>query len=84
MGTPNLYELDRSFYVNGKVSTQPQISFEIREINFRVAEHAPNRFKRSSKSTLCHLIARRMDSRHGWFAPTRNACRRIPLLQDMA
>ncbi len=46
MGTPNLYELDLSFEVNGKVSDSAHTNFGIREITSEVDEHAPNRFKR--------------------------------------
>ncbi|MBI3477669.1 MAG: beta galactosidase jelly roll domain-containing protein [Acidobacteria bacterium] len=45
MGTPNLYDLDLSFEVNGKVSDSGHSQFGIREITSEVAEHAPNRFK---------------------------------------
>jgi len=45
MGTPNLYDLDLSFEINGRISDTAHTKFGIREITSEVAEHAPNRFK---------------------------------------
>jgi exo-1,4-beta-D-glucosaminidase len=45
MGTPNLYDLDLAFEIDGKVSDSAHTQFGIREITSEVAEHAPNRFK---------------------------------------
>jgi len=74
MEPPNLYELDLSFEVNGKVFDSAQTQFGIREITSEVAEHAPNRFKRLFKVNGKNILIRGA----GWtpdmmFAPTRNA-----------
>jgi exo-1,4-beta-D-glucosaminidase len=58
MGTPNLYELDLSFEVNGKVSDSGHTRFGIREITSEVAEHAPNRFKRLFKINGKNILIR--------------------------
>jgi exo-1,4-beta-D-glucosaminidase len=58
MGTPNLYELDMSFEVNGKVSDSAHTQFGIREITSEVAEHAPNRFKRLFKINGKNILIR--------------------------
>jgi exo-1,4-beta-D-glucosaminidase len=58
MGTPNLYELDMSFEVNGKVSDSARTQFGIREITSEVAEHAPNRFKRLFKINGKNILIR--------------------------
>ena len=58
MGTPNLYELDLSFEVNGKVSDSGHTQFGIREITSEVAEHAPNRFKRLFKVNGKNILIR--------------------------
>jgi len=58
MGTPNLYELDLSFEVNGKVFDSAQTQFGIREITSEVAEHAPNRFKRLFKVNGKNILIR--------------------------
>ncbi len=49
MGTPNLYELELSFEIDGKISDSAHTQFGIREITSEVAEQAPNRFKRLFK-----------------------------------
>jgi len=58
MGTPNLYELDLSLEVNGKVSDSGHTQFGIREITSEVAEHAPNRFKRLFKINGKNILIR--------------------------
>ncbi len=58
MGTPNLYELDLSFEVNGKVSDSTHTNFGIREITSEVDEHAPNRFKRLFKINGKNILIR--------------------------
>jgi len=45
MGVPNLYDVDLSFDVAGKLSDSTRTRFGIRQITSEVAEHAPNRFK---------------------------------------
>jgi exo-1,4-beta-D-glucosaminidase len=45
MGTPNLYDLNLSFDIDGKISDSAHTQFGIRQITSEVAEHAPNRFK---------------------------------------
>ncbi len=58
MGTPNLYELDLSFEVNGKASDSAHSQFGVREITSEVAEHAPNRFKRLFKVNGKNILIR--------------------------
>ncbi len=58
MGTPNLYELDLSLEVNGKVSDSAHTQFGVREITSEVAEHAPNRFKRLFKINGKNILIR--------------------------
>ena len=49
MGTPNLYDLELSFEVEGVVSDTSQTKFGIREITSEVVEQAQDRFKRLFK-----------------------------------
>ncbi len=58
MGTPNLYQIDLSFEVNGKISDSGHSKFGIREITSEVAEHAPNRFKRLFKINGKNILIR--------------------------
>ncbi len=58
MGTPNLYDLDLSFEVDGKVSDFAHTQFGIRQITSEVAEHAPNRFKRLFKVNGKNILIR--------------------------
>jgi len=58
MGTPNLYDLNVSFEVNGKISDSTHTQFGIREITSEVAEHAPNRFKRLFKVNGKNILIR--------------------------
>jgi exo-1,4-beta-D-glucosaminidase len=58
MGTPNLYDLDLSFEVGGKLSDSAHAQFGIREITSEVAEHAPNRFKRLFKINGKNILIR--------------------------
>jgi len=58
MGKPNLYDLNLSFEVAGKVSDSARTRFGIREITSEVAEHAPNRFKRLFKINGKNLLIR--------------------------
>src|SRR5882762_942540 len=58
MGTPNLYELDLSLEVKGKVSDSAHTQFGIREITSEVSEHAPNRFKRLFKINGKNILIR--------------------------
>jgi exo-1,4-beta-D-glucosaminidase len=46
MGTPNLYDLNLSFEINGELSDLSRTKFGIREITSEVAEQAPDRLKR--------------------------------------
>jgi exo-1,4-beta-D-glucosaminidase len=58
MGTPNLYDLDLSFEIDGKVSDSSHTQFGIREITSEVSEHAPNRFKRLFKINGKNILIR--------------------------
>jgi exo-1,4-beta-D-glucosaminidase len=58
MGTPNLYEANLSFEVNGKVSDSAHTQFGIREITSEVAEQAPNRYKRLFKINGKNILLR--------------------------
>jgi len=58
MGTPNLYDLDLSFEINGRVSDASHSQFGIREITSEVAENAPNRFKRLFKINGKNILIR--------------------------
>ena len=58
MGTPNLYEANFSFDVNGKVSDTAHTQFGIREITSEVAEQAPNRYKRLFKINGKNILIR--------------------------
>jgi exo-1,4-beta-D-glucosaminidase len=58
MGTPNLYDLELSFEIDGKVSDSAHKQFGIREITSEVAEHAPNRFKRLFKINGKNILIR--------------------------
>ena len=58
MGTPNLYEANFSFEVNGKVSDSAHAQFGIREITSEVAEQAPNRYKRLFKINGKNILIR--------------------------
>src|SRR6266496_2777476 len=58
MGTPNLYDLDLSFELDGKVSDSSHTEFGIREITSEVAEHAANRFKRLFKINGKNILIR--------------------------
>ena len=58
MGTPNLYEANLSFEVNGKVSDSAHTQFGIREITSEVAEQAPNRYKRLFKINGKNILIR--------------------------
>jgi exo-1,4-beta-D-glucosaminidase len=58
MGTPNLYELNLSFEVSGRVSDSAHTQFGIREITSEVAEQAPNRFKRLFKINGKNILIR--------------------------
>ena len=58
MGTPNLYEANFSFEVNGKVSDSAHTQFGIREITSEVAEQAPNRYKRLFKINGKNILIR--------------------------
>jgi exo-1,4-beta-D-glucosaminidase len=58
MGTPNLYELQLSFEVDGKVSDTSHTRFGIREITSEVSELAPDRFKRLFKINGKNILIR--------------------------
>jgi len=58
MGTPNLYEVNLSFVVNGKVSDSAHTQFGIREITSEVSEQAPNRYKRLFKINGKNILIR--------------------------
>jgi exo-1,4-beta-D-glucosaminidase len=58
MGTPNLYEVNLSFEVNGKVSDSTHSQFGIREITSEVVEQAPNRYKRLFKINGKNILIR--------------------------
>ena len=58
MGAPNLYNLDLSFEIDGKVSDSSRTQFGIREITSEVTEHAPNRFKRLFKINGKNILIR--------------------------
>jgi exo-1,4-beta-D-glucosaminidase len=58
MGTPNLYDLDLSFEIDGKVSDSSHTQFGVREITSEVTEHAPNRFKRLFKINGKNILIR--------------------------
>ncbi|HYU45767.1 MAG TPA: beta galactosidase jelly roll domain-containing protein [Terriglobales bacterium] len=58
MGTPNLYDFDLSFELDGKVSDSSHTEFGIREITSEVAEHAANRFKRLFKINGKNILIR--------------------------
>ena len=58
MGTPNLYDLELSFEIDGKTSDSDRTQFGIREITSEVAEQAPNRFKRLFKVNGKNILIR--------------------------
>jgi exo-1,4-beta-D-glucosaminidase len=58
MGTPNLYELQLSFDVNGELSDVSRTKFGIREITSEVSEQAPDRFKRLFKINGKNILIR--------------------------
>jgi beta-galactosidase/beta-glucuronidase len=58
MGTPNLYDLDLIFEIDGKASDSSRTKFGIREITSEVAENAPNRFKRLFKVNGKNILIR--------------------------
>ena len=58
MGTPNLYGLDMSFEVGGKVSDSAHSRFGIREITSEVQDQGPNRFKRLFKINGKNILIR--------------------------
>jgi len=58
MGTPNLYDLDLTFEVDGKVSDSSHTKFGIREITSEVSENAPSRFKRVFKINGKNILIR--------------------------
>jgi exo-1,4-beta-D-glucosaminidase len=58
MGTPNLYDANLSFEINGKVSDSAHTQFGIREITSEVAEQAPNRYKRLFKINGKNILIR--------------------------
>jgi len=58
MGTPNLYDLDLSFEIDGQPSDSSHTQFGIREITSEVAEHAPDRFKRLFKINGKNILIR--------------------------
>src|SRR5208337_129977 len=45
MGTPDVYDLELWFEIDGKVSDEARTQYGIREITSEVAEQAPNRYK---------------------------------------
>jgi exo-1,4-beta-D-glucosaminidase len=58
MGTPNLYEANLTFEVNGRVSDSAHTQFGIREITSEVMEQAPNRYKRLFKINGKNILIR--------------------------
>ncbi|MGO9405152.1 MAG: glycosyl hydrolase 2 galactose-binding domain-containing protein [Terriglobales bacterium] len=58
MGTPNLYDLQLSFEVNGNVSDESHAKFGIREITSEVAEQGPDRLKRLFKVNGKNILIR--------------------------
>jgi exo-1,4-beta-D-glucosaminidase len=58
MGTPNLYEANLTFEVNGRVSDSAHTQFGIREITSEVMEQAPNRHKRLFKINGKNILIR--------------------------
>jgi exo-1,4-beta-D-glucosaminidase len=58
MGTPNLYDLDLSFEVDGEVSDLSRTKFGIREITSKVAPQAPGRVKRLFKINGKNILIR--------------------------
>ncbi len=58
MGTPNLYDLNLSFEINGEVSDVSRTKFGIREITSEVAEQAPGRLKRLFKINGKNILIR--------------------------
>jgi exo-1,4-beta-D-glucosaminidase len=58
MGTPNLYDLQLSFEVNGELSDMSRTKFGIREITSEVAEQAPDRLKRLFKVNGKNILIR--------------------------
>ena len=58
MGTPNLYDLELRFEIQGKVSDTSRTKFGIREITSDVAENGPNRFRRLIKVNGKNLLIR--------------------------
>jgi exo-1,4-beta-D-glucosaminidase len=58
MGTPNLYDLQLSFEVDGKLSDSSRTKFGIREITSEVAENAPGRLKRLFKVNGKNILIR--------------------------
>ncbi|MGD0793469.1 MAG: sugar-binding domain-containing protein [Terriglobales bacterium] len=58
MGTPNLYDLQISFEVNGELSDVSRTKFGIREITSEVAEQAPDRLKRLFKVNGKNILIR--------------------------
>jgi len=58
MGTPNLYPLELTFEIDGKVSDISRTKFGIREITSEVSEQAPDRFKRLFKINGKNILIR--------------------------
>jgi exo-1,4-beta-D-glucosaminidase len=58
MGTPDLYDLNLSFEVNGEISDLSRTKFGIREVTSEVIEQAPNRFKRLFKINGKNILIR--------------------------
>ena len=58
MGKPELYGLNMSFEVDGKVSDQAHTPFGIREITSEVLQNSPDRFKRLYKVNGRNLLIR--------------------------
>jgi exo-1,4-beta-D-glucosaminidase len=58
MGTPNLYDLQLSFEVDGALSDVSRTKFGIREITSEVAEQAPDRLKRLFKVNGQNILIR--------------------------
>ncbi len=58
MGTPNLYDLNLAFEVDGQVSDSSHTKFGIREITSEVTEQAQDRFKRLFKVNGKNILIR--------------------------
>jgi len=58
MGLPNLYDLDLSFEINGRVSDSAHTQFGVREITSEVSEQAPDRYKRLYEINGKNLLIR--------------------------